>query len=192
MAILKEISVEAEALKLAHREREKELMVEVMAIRKCIVDLFDKNPDKGFSNKQIREWLVSQGFDVNARQVPAKMKMMSNVFYDGAEHPWEPYKKGPWRRRVCNICDRPLQLGDSRMATIVSALAVEVRLDGHADCVNFLRVTHQQYKAQIDNLNQENAVLLADKAKLEEEVKRLRSMVVFLSQTQSGSRRIEL
>jgi hypothetical protein len=186
---IKEVSPETESLRAEFRERQKERMSEVIAIRQAIVELFNTNPgNKGFTNKEILEWLISKGFNVNARQVPAKMNMLRNLFYEERKN-----GKAVWHRLVCGVCLKPLQLGEK------SSFIEEMQLHGHLVCLQFifkLYDLHKEqavdYTLQIDNLNQEKTGLLEENAALQEEVKRLKSMVEFPSENHNSGRRIEL
>lgn len=188
MSIIKEISVEVEAQRAEFRERQKERMVEVIAIRRAIVELFDTNPGEGFTNKEILEWLKSKNFDVNARQVPAKMNMLRNLFYEERKN-----GKAVWHRLVCGVCLKPLQLGEK------FSFIEEMQLHGHLICLQWAFKLYEHYKEQVIDLNaqiygleQENTGFREEKANLEEEVKRLKSMVTFPSENHNSSRRIQL
>ena len=186
---IKEVSPETESLRAEFRERQKERMSEVIAIRQAIVELFNTNPgNKGFTNKEILEWLISKGFNVNARQVPAKMNMLRNLFYEERKN-----GKAVWHRLVCGVCLKPLQLGEK------FSFIEEMQLHGHLICLQWAFKLYEHYKEQVIDLNaqiygleQENTGLREEKANLEEEVKRLKSMVTFPSENHNSSRRIQL
>lgn len=189
MTILKEVSPEEESMKATFREMQKERMSEVIAIRQAIVELFNANPGEGFTNKQILEYLNSKGFNVSARQIAPKMNMQHNIFYEERKN-----GKAVWFRRVCEVCKKPLELGEKYSSV------EEMQLNGHFVCLSWAFKLYEFYKqlstdlhSQIDGLEQEKVGLLTERDNLLEEVKKLRSMLVFpSSENKEGARRIQL
>ena len=201
MSILKEVTVEQEAMKAYFKEQQKERIVEVMAIRESIVELFDSknNPGEGFTNKQILEWLISKGFKVNPRQIPAKMQMMKNVFYGFSR----VNHKAAWKRRVCSVCQKPLQLGDKLEQVYAVQLPdniPSVKHEGHTSCIGVLNNLWEEYAGKINELHtalldmtNQRGLAVTENGKLLDEIKKLRSMIVFPSENDNkGTRRIEL
>lgn len=181
MPIFKEVSVETEAWQVGFRERQKDRMSEVMAIRQSIVDLFDSEPGETLTNKEILEWLLRKGFKVNSRQISPKMKMMPNLFLEIRVN-----GKSIWQRMYCAICQRPLELGNEY------SLNPEMKIGGHSVCIEFVSKMHEQHKQQIFSLKHENDMLREYGNSVDEDIKRLRSMIVFPSENQNTGRRIEL
>jgi hypothetical protein len=188
MTLIKVVSVEAEAKLQEQREKQKELMVEVMKIRHLILDLFNATPDEGHSNEEIYEWLIGKGISITRRQITPKMNMMRNVFFDVCKD-----RKTVWHRRECNVCKRLIQLDDQFTSVIVELPGETHTLKGHVDCLITLKEYSEVYldEAHKQVVITENFSQQIDE--LKEEVKRLRAMIVFPSENpHPTARRIAL
>lgn len=191
MSIVKAVSAEAEVEGQNRRSKEKAQLIEVIEIRRAIVRLFDGAPGCGFTSKEILERVNDQGYNLSLRQINPKMKMVGNVFYRD--------EKKVWQRRICGVCQKPLQLDDT--------LGIMSNFYGHDVCLQFLNTFVNAYK---DISNKQAAAyeqtvhdleLGADQAAnaikvLELEVERLTKEVKRLTPTplpdRQGSRRIVL
>lgn len=173
MLIKEEVSSKREAMNKLFREQQKERMFEVEAIRKSIIELFgDYIPGTGLTNTEVLEWLISKGFQINARQISPKMHMMPNIFYQ---------KNGKWYRRLCTVCNKPLKLGEKW----IEAENEHQKIEGHQACVMFVTGICSEYENQVNSLIQQ-------KNQIEAELDELKKRFVVPSKPLSNFRKIEL
>lgn len=179
MELIKAMTVEEEVKKKVRQEREEEIRAEVMAIRRAIMELFNTEPGKGFSNNEIYEWLIDKSINISRRQINPKMQMMKNIFY---QEYGNPKNHGVWFRRVCSVCKRPLELDDKFREF------PERHLMGHSTCIEFIsklieeHTTHlHEWQTLLASHQQQILELTHENSKQQEEIKKLRSMVEFPS-----------
>jgi hypothetical protein len=178
------VSVEEEVKRKEHREKQKELMVEVMAIRQAIIELFNTEPGTGFSNNEIYDWLIGKGINITRRQINPKMQMMKNVFYQEygtrpGGPPYMPKNHGVWFRKVCSVCKKPIGLDDEL------GEFPERHLMRHYTCMEFISNICKEYNSQLSAdtaalnvMAQQKDGLQTELVEKELEIKKLRAMIV--------------